>query len=63
MRLPEIVWDTYGFARSAFVRGSVPAGQLIMSAEDFGHYLIAQLNEGSYQDNPVLSPAGIAALH
>ena len=46
-----------------FVRGSLPAGQLIMSAEDFGHYLIAQLNEGSYQDVPVLSPAGIAALH
>jgi CubicO group peptidase (beta-lactamase class C family) len=46
-----------------FVRGSLPAGQLIMSAEDFGHYLIAQLNEGSYQDIAVLSPAGIAVLH
>jgi hypothetical protein len=46
-----------------FAAGSLPAVQLIMSAEDFGHDLIAQLNEGSYQDNPVLSPAGIAALH
>ncbi len=46
-----------------FVRGSLPAGYLNMSAEDLGHYLIAQLNDGSYQDVSVLSPAGIAALH
>lgn len=46
-----------------FVRGSLPAGYLNMSAEDLGHYLIAQLNNGSYQEVSVLSPAGIAALH
>ncbi|HXQ32399.1 MAG TPA: serine hydrolase domain-containing protein, partial [Anaerolineales bacterium] len=46
-----------------FVRGSLPAGQLNMSIEDFGHYLIAQLNDGSYQGVSVLSPAGIATLH
>lgn len=46
-----------------FSRGSLPAGQLIMSAEDFGHYLIAQLNDGNYQGVSILSPAGIAALH
>jgi len=46
-----------------FVRGSLPAGQLIMSAEDFGHYLIAQLNDGNYQGVSVLSPEGIADLH
>ena len=46
-----------------FVRGSLPAGYLNMSAEDFGHYLIAQLNNGSYQGVSVLSPAGIAELH
>ena len=46
-----------------FVRGSLPAGYLTMSAEDFGHYLIAQLNDGSYQGVPVLSPSGIAELH
>jgi CubicO group peptidase (beta-lactamase class C family) len=34
-----------------------------MSAEDFGHYLIAQLNNGSYKGVSVLSPAGISALH
>lgn len=46
-----------------FVRSSLPAGYLNMSAEDLGHYLIAQLNNGSYQGVSVLSPAGIAALH
>ena len=46
-----------------FVRGSLPAGQLNMSIEDFGHYLIAQLNDGSYQGVSVLSPSGIATLH
>ncbi|HNB53439.1 MAG TPA: serine hydrolase domain-containing protein, partial [Anaerolineales bacterium] len=46
-----------------FSRGSLPAGQLILSAEDFGHYLIAQLNQGSYQGVSLLSPAGIAEMH
>lgn len=46
-----------------FSRGSLPAGQLTMSIEDFGHYLIAQLNGGSYQGVTLLSPAGIARLH
>ena len=46
-----------------FSRGSLAAGYLNMSAEDFGHYLIAQLNDGSYHGVSVLSPAGIAELH
>ena len=46
-----------------FIRGSLPAGYLTMSAEDFGHYLIAQLNDGSYGGESVLSPSGIADLH
>jgi CubicO group peptidase (beta-lactamase class C family) len=46
-----------------FVRGSLPAGYLSMSAEDLGHYLIAQLNDGSYQGVSVLSSAGIDELH
>jgi CubicO group peptidase (beta-lactamase class C family) len=47
-----------------FIRGSLPAGQLNMSVEDFGHYLIAQLkNSGSYQGVSILSPTGITALH
>ena len=43
-----------------FIRGSLPAGYLTMSAEDFGHYLIAQLNDGNYHGVSVLSPAGNA---
>jgi len=43
--------------------GSLPAGQLISSAEDMGHYLIAQLNEGRYGNGQILSGAGIAELH
>ena len=46
-----------------FSRGSLPAGKLNMSIEDFGHYLIAQLNDGNYQGLSVLSPGGIAELH
>jgi CubicO group peptidase (beta-lactamase class C family) len=43
--------------------GSLPSGQLISSAEDMGHYLIAQLNGGQYSQTQILSPEGIAALH
>jgi CubicO group peptidase (beta-lactamase class C family) len=46
-----------------FSRGTLPAGQLTMSIEDLGHYLIAQLNDGSYQGVSVLSPADVAELH
>jgi CubicO group peptidase (beta-lactamase class C family) len=43
--------------------GSLPSGQLIASAEDMAHYLIAQLNGGRYGAGQVLSPQGIAAMH
>jgi CubicO group peptidase (beta-lactamase class C family) len=46
-----------------YLRGSVPAGFLISSAEDLTHYLIAQLNAGRYGGAAVLSPGGIAQLH
>ena len=42
--------------------GSLPSGQLIASAEDMGHYLIAQLHNGRYHDAQLLSPASIAAM-
>lgn len=45
------------------VRGSLPAGQLISSAEDMAHYLIAHLSQGQYKDAQILSPEGIAELH
>jgi hypothetical protein len=40
--------------------GSLPSGQLIASAEDMGHYLLAQLNDGRYRDAQLLSPASMA---
>jgi CubicO group peptidase (beta-lactamase class C family) len=42
--------------------GSLASGQLISSAEDIAHYLIAHLNEGFYRDKQILSEAGIAEL-
>jgi len=44
-------------------RGILPAGYLISSAEDMTHYLIAQLDDGSYDGTTVLSPAGTAQMH
>lgn len=46
-----------------YPRRMTPSGFLISSAEDMTHYLIAQLNEGTYDSNRVLSPAGIVTLH
>jgi CubicO group peptidase (beta-lactamase class C family) len=43
--------------------GSLPSGQLISSAEDMAHYLIAHLNQGSYGATQILSPEGVAELH
>jgi CubicO group peptidase (beta-lactamase class C family) len=43
--------------------GSLSSVQLISSAEDMAHYLIAQLNGGRYGDAQILSPAGIAEMH
>lgn len=46
-----------------YPRRMTPAGFLISSAEDMTHYIIAQLNEGAYGDNQLLTPQGIATLH
>ncbi len=43
-------------------QGSLPSGQLISSAEDMAHYLIAHLNGGRYLEAQILSSAGIAEL-
>jgi len=58
----------YWFGRPAaadlpYNRGLLPAGYLISSAEDMAHYLIAQLNKGTYGGAAVLSPSGTAELH
>jgi CubicO group peptidase (beta-lactamase class C family) len=44
-------------------RGVLPAGYLISSAEDMAHYLIAQLNDGMYEDTALLSPDGMLEMH
>lgn len=43
--------------------GSLPSGQLISSAEDMAHYLIANLNGGCRCGKQILSEAGMAELH
>jgi CubicO group peptidase (beta-lactamase class C family) len=43
--------------------GSLPSGQIISSAGDLAHYLAAHLHGGRYQDQRVLSAAGMAELH
>jgi len=41
----------------------IPAGWIVSSAADMSHYLIAQLNGGSYAGVQVLSAQGIAEMH
>jgi CubicO group peptidase (beta-lactamase class C family) len=56
----------FGFPVAAsnlpYPRGMVPAGYLISSAEDLGHYMIAQLNQGRYENASVLFPQGMQVL-
>jgi CubicO group peptidase (beta-lactamase class C family) len=40
-----------------------PAGYLISTVEDMAHYLIAQLNDGRYAGQTLISPQGIADMH
>lgn len=40
-----------------------PSAGLFSSAEDLTHFLIAHLNQGQYQGNPILSDKGITTLH
>lgn len=46
-----------------YPRSEVPAGYLITSAEDLGHYLIAQMNGGRFAKTTLLSAAGMNAMH
>ena len=55
----------FGFVRPrqmVYVPGSVPSSYVAASAEDLGHFLIAQLNEGRYGEAAVLSPDGVETL-
>jgi CubicO group peptidase (beta-lactamase class C family) len=44
-------------------RALAPAATLVSTAEDMGHYLIAQMNGGRYGGVQVLSAQGMAELH
>lgn len=58
-------WFGYPFPapKLSIPMSSLPSGQLISSAEDMAHYLIAYVNDGCYGDARILSPAGIAEMH
>lgn len=56
----------FGFALPAnmpYFPNSLGEGSTIASAEDMGHFLIAHLNQGRYEDNILLSPVVIDHLH
>jgi CubicO group peptidase (beta-lactamase class C family) len=56
----------FGFPRpfdAPYSRAAMPSSYLISSAEDITHFLIGQLNGGTYDAAAVLSPAGVAAMH
>ena len=41
----------------------MPTAAVISSAKDLGHFLIAQINQGRFEDHTLLSPAGVAQMH
>jgi CubicO group peptidase (beta-lactamase class C family) len=47
----------------SYNRGDLPAGYVISSAEDMGHFLIAQMNSGRYGNTSILSPEGVDLMH
>lgn len=46
-----------------YAHALLPSGDLISTAENLSHYLVAQLGDGSYRGARVLSPAGVATSH
>lgn len=57
-------WFGYPVAfTDLYAHATLPSGDLISTAEDMSHYLIAQLNGGRYGDTQILSGQGIAAMH
>lgn len=44
-------------------RGDLAAGYLMSSAEDVGHYLVAQLNQGRYGGRQALASNAVAQMH
>lgn len=50
-------------ARTTYNRAELPAGYIVSSAEDMGHYLVAQMNAGRWGDVSILSAGGMALAH
>ncbi len=50
-------------ADAPYSRRKLPSGFLIASAEDLGHYLIAQLSGGRYGEAQILSPEHVTLMH
>lgn len=57
------MWFGFPFPYPASApRPHLPSGQQFSSAEDLAHLLVAHLNDGNFQGNSVLSPAGIESM-
>lgn len=64
MAMGHVKWFGMNLPKTIpFNRGHMPSGNQICSAEDMAHFLIAQLNDGRYENVSVLSPEGMAAMH
>lgn len=46
-----------------YAHALLPSGDLISTAEDLSHYLVAQLGDGSYRGTHVLSATSVATSH
>jgi CubicO group peptidase (beta-lactamase class C family) len=55
-------WFPVAAPELSIPHGSLASGQLFSTSEDMGHFLIAFLNGGRYQESQVLSDEGIAEL-
>jgi NADH dehydrogenase len=56
----------FGFpieARLPYHRSELPAGYVFASAEDMSHYMMAELDDGRFGRESVLSPSGMALRH
>jgi hypothetical protein len=59
------IWFGYpvAFSKKPFCRGLFPSGYAISSSEDLCHYLIAQMNNGRYEDSSVVSSKSMDIMH
>ena len=56
-------WFGLPVSSDTYRQDYVPAGFLVSSANDMSHFLIAQLNGGTYNGQSVVSAQGVAAMH